>query len=141
MTDQPRPPQRFLDRAEILARQDLITEDLFVPEWDAWVRVRMLTGAERDYFEASLIRRSSDGRTVTQNLQNIRARLCALCLVDDQGQRIFAEEDEYALGKKAGAALDRIFTVAQRLNGLRAEDVQDLAKNSAASLDAASPTV
>lgn len=119
--------RRYLGRDAILAAPDLAAEDLYVPEWDAWVRVKTLTGAERDYFESSIIRRN--GKVVSQNLQNVRARLCALCIVDADGQRIFGEEDEYALGRKSAAALDRIFSAARRLNNLSDADVEELAKN------------
>lgn len=120
--------RQFLNKADILGKQDIVTEDLFVPEWDAWVRVKVMTAAERDHFEASTVQR--EGKTTSLNLQGIRARLCILCLVDEAGNRMFTDEDEYALGTKSGAALDRIFTVAQRINGLRDEDVAVLAKNS-----------
>jgi hypothetical protein len=119
--------KRYLGRDAILAAGDLATEDLYVPEWDAWVRIKTLTGAERDYFEASIIRRN--GKIISQNLQNVRARLCALCIVDADGQRVFGEEDEYALGRKSAAALDRIFTAARRLNNLSDADVEELVKN------------
>jgi hypothetical protein len=120
--------KKFLNKAEILAQDDLKTEDLFVPEWDAWVKVRTLNASERDWFEASTVQRN--GKKVTTNLQNIRARLCLLCLVGEDGKRLFEQEDEFPLGGKSAAALDRIFTVAQRLNGLRDEDVDELVKNS-----------
>lgn len=120
--------KKFLNKAEILAKDDLKTEDVFVPEWDAWVKVRTLNASERDWFESSTVQRN--GKKVTTNLQNIRARLCLLCLVGEDGQRLFEQEDEFPLGGKSAAALDRIFQVAQRLNGLRDEDVDELAKNS-----------
>lgn len=120
--------KRFLNKADILGQQDIVTEDLFVPEWDAWVKVKMMTASERDHFEDSTVTR--EGKKTTLNLQGIRARLCILCLVDEAGNRMFSDEDEYALGTKSGAAIDRVFTVAQRLNGLRDEDVNALAKNS-----------
>ena len=119
--------KRFLGRDALLAAADMATEDVYVPEWDASVRIKTLTGAERDYFESSIIRR--DGKVVSQNLQNVRARLCALCIVDEAGQRVFGEEDEYALGRKSASALDRIFTAARRLNNLSDADVEELAKN------------
>lgn len=128
--------KKFLTKAEILAKDDLKTEDLFVPEWDAWVKVRTLNASERDWFEASTVQRN--GKKVTTNLQNIRARLCLLCLVGEDGGRLFEQEDEFPLGGKSAAALDRIFTVAQRLNGLRDEDVDELAKNSNGDPDDAS---
>lgn len=130
--------KKFLNKQEILAKEDLKTEDLFVPEWDAWVKVRTLNASERDHFEAGTVQRN--GKKTTTNLENIRARLCLLCLVDENGERLFQEEDTYPLGGKSAAALDRIFTVAQRLNGLRDEDVEELAGNSPAGPSAASPS-
>jgi hypothetical protein len=120
--------KKFLNKAEILAKDDLKTEDVFVPEWDAWVKVRSLNASERDHFEASTVQRN--GKRVTTNLENIRARLCLLCMVDEEGNRLFDEGDTFPLGGKSASALDRVFTVAQRLNGLRDEDVDELAKNS-----------
>ena len=120
--------KKFLTKAEILAQDDLKTEDVFVPEWGgAWVKVRSLNASERDHFEASTVQRN--GKKVTTNLENIRARLCLLCMVDENGERLFQEEDTFPLGGKSASALDRIFTVAQRLNGLRDEDVDELAAN------------
>jgi hypothetical protein len=130
--------KKFLNKQEILAKEDLKTEDVFVPEWDAWVKVRTLNASERDHFEAGTVQRN--GKKTTTNLENIRARLCLLCLVDENGERLFQEEDTYPLGGKSAAALDRIFTVAQRLNGLRDEDVEELAGNSPAGPIAASPS-
>lgn len=129
--------KKYLTKAEILAKDDLVTEDVFVPEWDAWVKVRSLQANERDSFEASTVVRN--GKKVTTNLANIRARLCLLCIVDEDGNRVFQDEDTYPLGGKSAAALDRIFTVAQRLNGLRDEDVDELAKNSSADQSEDSP--
>lgn len=122
--------KKFLNKSEILAMDDLKTEDVFVPEWDAWVKVRSLNASERDHFEASTVQRN--GKRVTTNLENIRARLCLLCMVDEEGNRLFDEGDTFPLGGKSASALDRIFTVAQKLNGLRDEDVDELAKNSSA---------
>lgn len=130
--------KKFLNKQEILAKEDLKTEDVFVPEWDAWVKVRTLNASERDHFEAGTVQRN--GKKTTTNLENIRARLCLLCLVDENGERLFQEEDTYPLGGKSAAALDRIFTVAQRLNGLRDEDVEELAGNLPAGPSAASPS-
>lgn len=120
--------KRFLDKAAIFGVRDIVTEDVFVPEWDAWVKVKVMTASERDHFEASTVTR--EGKKTRLNMQGIRARLCILCMVDEAGNRMFSDEDEYALGTKSGAALDRVFTAAQRLNGLSDVDVELLAKNS-----------
>jgi len=116
-----------LNRDEILGINDLPTEDVFVPEWNTWVRVRGLTGAERDQFEQSIV--ETRGKNTKVNLRNIRAKLVVLCCVDEQGNRIFRDEDAEVLGRKSAVALNRVFEVAQRLAGLRPEDVEELAGN------------
>jgi hypothetical protein len=55
------------------------------------------------------------------------------CACSDEG-------DTFPLGGKSASALDRIFTVAQKLNGLRDEDVDELAKNSSAGQSEDSPS-
>lgn len=118
---------KFLTRDAILKAQDLPTEVVEIPEWNGAVIVRGLTGAERDAFEQSIV--ETRGKNTRMNLRNIRAKLVALTVVDEDGNRIFSDEDAEALGKKSAAALDRVFAVAQRLSGLRPEDVEELAGN------------
>jgi len=120
----------LLTKQEILAAQDLRTEDVEVPEWGGTVRVRTLTGAERDAFEASLTTVDKQGRRVP-HLVNLRARLVAACLVDETGGRLFEPNEVALLGAKSAAALDRVFSVCQRLNGFTAADVEEMEKNSA----------
>lgn len=117
----------ILDREAILSLQDLPTERVFVPEWQGEVIVRGLTGAERDAFEQSIVEQK--GKKTRMKLQNIRARLVVLTVVDEQGNRVFSDGDAEWLGKKSAVALNRIFEVAQRLSGLRAEDIEELEGN------------
>ena len=118
----------FLGRDAILAIDDLPKEEVYVPEWKTWICVRALTGAERDAFESSVVEQR--GKSTKMNLRNIRAKLVALTAVDEEGKRLFTDDDAALLGKKSAAALDRVFDVAQRLSGLRQEDVEELAGNS-----------
>jgi hypothetical protein len=119
----------LLSREQILGAVDLSFEDVAVPEWGGTVRVGMLMGAERDAFEQALVTRQ--GKKVQMHLENIRARLVALCVVDTEGQRLFKEDDVKALGRKSALALNRVFEVAQRINGLTERDMEELAGNSA----------
>lgn len=118
-----------LSKDDILNAQDLVTEEVAVPEWapepgmDATVLVRGLTGRERDDYEASMIVRRGD--KVAQDVANARAKLVVKCVVDDGGQRVFTDQDAPALGEKSAAALDRIFEVVARLSGLREEDAAE----------------
>ena len=127
----------YLSRDAILQREDIVTEDVEVPEWGGTVRVRGMSGVERDAYEASLIeqpeangkrkRRKQPGSKAT-NLANVRAKLCAWCVIDENGERMFTDADVVALGAKSAAALDRIYEVASELSGYTDEDVEEIAE-------------
>ena len=114
----------MLSRDAILQTDDLPRVLVQVPEWGGDVYVSTLTGTQRDSFEASM-----QGKKGKVNLQNVRARFAVLTIVDDKGTRLFSDADVKALGEKSASALDRVFAVAQRLNGFSSEDAEDLAKN------------
>lgn len=119
----------LLAKENILAAADLPTEDVPVPEWSGTVRVRTMTGADRDGFETSLIAVDEEGKR-RPNMENMKAKLVALTLVDEAGNRMFTIEEVGHLAGKSAAALDRIFTVAARLNGIGASAEDAAAKNS-----------
>jgi hypothetical protein len=114
-------------RDTILGAQDTKRIPVEVPEWGVTVWLRTLTGTERDAFEGSLMK--GKGKNRAPDLANLRARLVVLCAVDEAGQRIFAPDDVDALGRKAAAPLDRLFSAAQELNGLSEADVKELEGN------------
>lgn len=125
-----------LSREAILSAEDLGRELVAVPEWGGEVYVRVLPGAERDQFEIDSL--DSAGPDARFNRHNVRARLAARCVVGEDGRRLFADADVEALGDKSGAALDRIFDVAMRLNRMRRQDVEELVKNSPAARNGSS---
>ena len=118
----------YLSRDAILAVDDVQFEDVEVPEWGGKVRVKSLTGKERDALESSMI--IGKGKNANVNLNNLRAKLVARSVVDEDGKRIFTDDDISALGAKSAAALTRVYEVAQRLSGITQEDVDELTKNS-----------
>ncbi len=122
----------FLSRAAILEAQDILYEDVEVPEWGGWVRVKSLTGSERDEFEGSLFKTS--GKIQKVDISDIRAKLVAKSICDEAGARVFTDQDIALLGRKSAAALDRVYSVAQRLSRVSNEDVDELAGNSEAAL-------
>lgn len=118
----------MLTKEQILTAEDLVTQEVEVKEWGGSVTVKGMTGTERDSFEQSIV--DTKGKSTTTNLANIRARLCAMTMVDEKGVRIFADNEIVKLGKKSAKALDKVFAVAQELNGMSPKDVEELAKNS-----------
>jgi hypothetical protein len=118
----------MLKKDEILKCDDKPTKKVEVPEWGGHVFVRTMSGTERDSFEQSML--VNPGKGNEANYSNIRAKLCARTICDKGGNRLFNDSDVAALGEKSAAALDRIFTVAQDLNGVSTDDVEAMVKNS-----------
>jgi len=117
-----------LSKEDILKAEDLGTEEVDVPEWGGSVLVRGMTGAERDAFEVAG-RDQRTGQRRPDALSNVRAKLVARCVVDDDGTRLFTDADVAALGEKSGAAIDRVFAVAARLSGLGEEDQEEMTRD------------
>lgn len=128
----------ILSRDKILKANDLPTVRVHVPEWRGYVYVRTMTGRERDEFEATMF--ENRGGTMISNLRNLRARLLVRTIVDDHGKPIFNRSDIAELGEKSAAALNRVYSVAQRINGLSQQDVDELVKNSEATPESDSST-
>ena len=119
---------KILSKDEILESQDMRIQTVAVPEWGGSVRLRSLTGAERDAFEATLVKEVGGKRLPDMN--NLRAKLLAATVVDEEDKPIFGVHDLVALGRKSAVAIDRIFAVAQRLNAMAPESVEESIKNS-----------
>ena len=83
-----------------------------------------MSGFARDRFESSLV-----GTGGGANMQNIRAKLVAASVVDEDGELMFSNNDIIKLGKKSSVALDKVFSAAQELNKITDSEVDELAKN------------
>jgi hypothetical protein len=108
-------------KAAILGADDLPREPVDVP-WDLGgpkLFVRGLTASEKDAWVA---RTMPGGEFAWTN--NLTAELVCATLVDEDGERVFADEDAAALGKKGAATLSALFAVAMRLSGL-SEDTEE----------------
>jgi hypothetical protein len=124
-----------LDRGAILAADDSGHEDVEVPEWGGTVRVKAMTGEQRDAFEVSVTSRDKHGNRLVEG-RNVRAKLVARVCVNEKGVRLFSDEDVAALTRKSARALERVFEVGMRLAGMSDEDVASLEGNSSAQSDA-----
>lgn len=114
----------LLSKDDILNSQDTLTKRVNVPEWGGEVIIRVMSGYVRDKYEESCI-----GKNGGTNLANVRAKMVAASLVDEEGKLLFSESDVIKLGKKSSKALDRIFIECQKLNSYSDSDVEELAKN------------
>lgn len=115
----------LLTAEQIKSAQDRPFKDVECPEWGGTVRVRAITGADRDAFEAE---NNPDGKCFVRT--NFRSRLLVKSIVGADGERIYTDADAASLGLKAGAVLDRVFDAALELSKMRKEDLEGDAKNS-----------
>lgn len=117
----------LLSKEQILGSDDLAFEDVEIPEWGGAVRVKTMTGTERDDFEASVF--GTDEKDTKAKFQNFRAKLLVRTLVNENGNRLFEDSEVEVLGKKSGKILDPLYTVALRVNGIGKKDVEEMTKN------------
>lgn len=122
------------------------TEDVPFPELDTQYRLREMSGTERDLFEMSIFKSaaSSNGAATpiaqkeVQTL-HLRAKLVCLGLVDETGERLYKNDEFRDLSDNVPASvINKLFTVAQKLNGMEATAVEAAAKNSDSGLEDAS---
>ena len=110
---------------DILQIDDLPREAVAVPEWHRTVTVRAMSGVERGKWAELAF--DDDGSVISDNM---RARLLVFTICDDAGALIFTPADIDALGRKNGAAIHRLFSVASRLNGIGQAAIVQAEKNS-----------
>lgn len=112
----------MLNRDAILKSDDRRTAVVEVPEWGGSVTIAEMSGKDRDAFEAAFMDES-------KRFVNLRARMVAMSVIDENGDRMFSDGDVEALGKKSGKALDRVFSAIQRLNALSDADIEEIQGN------------
>jgi hypothetical protein len=117
-----------LGKEDILKATDNDPEEVNVPEWGGTVLVRGMTGRERDAFEVSMMTPGRGGRREV-NPVNVRAKLVARCVVDDDGNRLFTDADAADLGERSAAAIDRVYAAAARLSGMGDDDQEAMTRD------------
>ena len=117
-----------LSKDEIKARKHA-PESVDVPDWGGSVLVKKLSGTEREAWERWMSdQRDKEG---VDFVKHGRAGLLVLCLVDADGKRLFGDDEIADLSDLdgGGAALDLLWDVACRLNGIGRKAVEDTVKN------------
>lgn len=112
-----------LTAEQILAADDLGLVEVKVREWGGSVYIRVMTVGELDAYQKEWIGKKETG------VDNFRAKFLARCLCDDQGQRLFSDEQIEQLAKKSAKVVSRLFDKAAAHNAITEKDVEELAKN------------
>jgi hypothetical protein len=113
-----------LSKQQILDADDLKRELVEVTEWGGSVLLRELRGRERDAFEEDSLDKQRN-----LSMRNMRARLVAASAIDENGERLFTNNEAAELGEKSATALNKCFEVACRLSGITDADIEELEGN------------
>lgn len=115
-----------LNKEEILEAEDTSeVREVEVEKWDDVVYVTEMSALERDKLEEDTYDidvNSGDLRGL--KMAGYRARVCALTLCDEDGEKIFDYKEWKKLAEKSADAIDTIFDEAADLNGLTPEDIE-----------------
>jgi len=120
---------KLLTKAEILAASDLKFVEIDVPEWGGTVRVSQVNAADRCTLQALILDKDGKPKSQTHINRIMTVGLCALACVDEDGNKLFTEDDIEAFGKKCAAAVDRVFAAADELNGISVLVASKIKKN------------
>lgn len=116
---------KTLTKADIFKANDIKVEPVEIPEWGGVVYVKTMSGHERDAFELSQM----EGGTPAEKYADLRAKMVALTVCDEKGNRLFSVDDVQTLTKKSARALDRVFEVSQRLSRIGVGDIDKAAED------------
>ena len=92
--------KKYLTNAqEIIAAEDFRFVDVEVPEWGGTVRIRSLSAKQRDTLARKI---KSDGEAEASEM------MVVMCVVDENGQRVFEFKDIERLKAKSTVPIARI---------------------------------
>jgi len=110
--------KNFLNAKSILAQNDLQTEDVEVPEWGGYVRVRELTLFERskltDLYEQDI--------PEYQKHPKCLVAILSMGAINEDGAHLFSEEEAENLINKNPRVIDRICKVISKLSGMTGKE-------------------
>lgn len=115
-----------LDKSQILEAKDREYDYVDVPEWGGEVRIQSLSAQERDDYHEHLVELEVDqeGNPKAKRINNkdAEALLCALGIVDEDGNRLFQKGDYKELRKKSARAIDRIARAIRDLSDMSEQE-------------------
>lgn len=114
----------------ILSANDLEIREVNVPEWNGTVKMKTLTGKERDQYADELLNRQGEGGGSITKVSGLRSLLLVRVLIDVSGLRLFDTPEKIEkLDGKSSKVLDRLYDIAQEMNGIGEEEERELAGN------------
>ena len=109
----------MVDKKMILEMADLAEERVYVKEWDCDITIREMTALERVKFESRL----------EKDDPLLRVKLVAYSAVDENGERLFSDDDIPALAGKNFKAIRVLSDAAIRLSRIGQVELEAASEN------------
>jgi hypothetical protein len=111
----------MLNKHKIFAADDMrYTEVDMTAEWGDKLRIKTMSIEEQLQYEKI---------KETENAGDIVLQMVLVCCVDQDGKRLFENDDVKELQKKSTAAVFKVFNACIELNSLPKDDLEQKAKN------------
>lgn len=120
----------ILTRDQIFSVPDRTYEEVYVSEWSGSVRMQSLTAKELEAYQKSNRGKVDKSGNAQILWEGSAARLVVKCAVDQDGNRLFGDDDALELGRKSAAAINRLFKTACEMNGITEKEQEEIIKNS-----------
>lgn len=118
-----------LNKQAILQTKDSVLERVSVPEWNGEVCIRSITAAERGLIEAAAATYKESKGKDASFARTFTVKILAMALCDEEGKRLFADDEISQLAQKNAKVVARLAEIAQRLSGFAKEDLEELERN------------
>lgn len=125
----------LLTADQILSSSTPRTAYVEVPEWGGTVKVRGMTGKERASYRNSLVGRATQRLRAGEETGETELELVAFrsnedvvawCTIDEDGNRIFSDEQVERLGKADPAPIDKVAQKILQLSGMTREGAREI---------------
>ncbi len=112
-------------RDQIIAANDIESEELEIPAWGVTLEIRSMDGRSRTRLIKSAA--NPDG---TIDLERLYPEIAILCAHDPAtGERVFTEEDREALLSKSAAALELVALTGMKVSGMTQNATDEAGKD------------
>lgn len=139
-------------RDQILDSDDFEMIKREVPEWKLIVWIKEMSSADRLEWQRGNIKTDDEGNWIVddddtpmidyeKSARSMKESLLVRTLVDEQGKRIFKDEDISLLSKKNARIIDELYEISSDLNKLSGESSEESEKNSQPSSSVASASI
>lgn len=115
--------RKFLKKEDIFSFVDREFVEIYVKEWQGYVKIGQMSAKERLSFEQ---RHSGKDSSDEGYMSDLVIDLLAMSLYDGEGKRLFeTEQDIEQLGEKNSEVIKRLFQESARINGIDGKTVEE----------------